>query len=248
MRSSTGWRIGRNLYVLRSVFINRKKILLRLILRSIVWKIICIIKRWLDGVARWPFLRYVVLICDTHMVCVWPSIVLFLQLFILLWSRKMIVRQQGSLSGSRPCLRNCQSCRRHRSLPFQIEGGSNLFLTEIPPLREIQTHSWYRFWEDFCPTGKGYFCTGLQLLPRWESSLCSGNAFQKGKLRLKTNADPTDVIVPVPALQKQATDSLHRCDRRDNRTWLAPFRQIEITLIYWIRETFQFPDDLKIRY
>lgn len=24
---------------------------------------------------------------------------------------------------------------------------------------------------------------------------------------LKTNADPTDVIVPVPALQKQATDS-----------------------------------------
>ena len=34
---------------------------------------------------------------------------------------------------------------------------------------------------------------------------------------LKTNADPTDVIVPVPALQKQATDSLHRCDRRGNR-------------------------------
>ena len=54
MRSSTGWRIGRNLYVLRSVFINRNKILLRMIVRSIVWKIICIIKRWLDGVARWP--------------------------------------------------------------------------------------------------------------------------------------------------------------------------------------------------
>lgn len=117
-----------------------------------------------------------------------------------------------------------------------IEGNSDSLLVSI--LRRL------------LPRRQGLLLYGLwlQLLPRWESSLCSGNAFQKGKLRLKTNADPTDVIVPVPALQKQATDSLHRCDRRDNRTWLAPFRQIEITLIYWIRETFQFPDDLKIRY
>lgn len=164
MRSSTGWRIGRNLYVLRSVFINRKKILLRLILRSIVWKIICIIKRWLDGVARWPFLRYVVLICDTHMVCVWPSIVLFLPLFILLWSRKMIVRQQGSLSGSRPCLRNCQSCRRHRSLPFQIEGGSNLFLTEIPPLREIQNSLLVSILRRLLPHRQGLLLYGLAVV------------------------------------------------------------------------------------
>ncbi|PHU03001.1 hypothetical protein BC332_28252 [Capsicum chinense] len=39
-------------------------------------------------------------------------------------SRKMIVRQQGSLSVSRPYLRNFQSCRRRRSLPYQIERGS----------------------------------------------------------------------------------------------------------------------------
>ena len=140
---------------------------------------------WCCPLAFRPCLRYVVLICDTHMVCVWPSIVLFLPLFILLWSRKMIVRQQGSLSGSRPCLRNCQSCRRRRSLPYQIERGSNLFLTEIPLLREIQTHL-VSILRKLLPHWQRRLLYGLWLqLPRWESSLRSSEMW--GMLFWKEN-------------------------------------------------------------
>lgn len=116
---------------------------------------------WCCPLAFRPFLRYVVLICDTHMVCVWPSIVLFLPLFILLWSRKIIVRQQGSLSGSRPCLRNCQSCGRRRSLPYQIERGSNLFLTEIPPLRKFRLTLGIDSEKTFAPPARVTFVRAL---------------------------------------------------------------------------------------
>lgn len=62
----------------------------------------------------------------------------------------------------------------------------------------------------------------------------------------KTNADPTDAIVPAPALQKQATDSWKvDTDATGETTGLVgPFPTDRDNKDLLIRETFQFPDDL----
>lgn len=104
-----------------------------------------------------PCLRYVVFICDTHMLCVWLSIVLFLPLFILLWSRKMIVRQQGSLSGSRPI-----------SEEFPVLQKTS-FIT-ISDREGFQTSYWWKdhYW------GKFRLTLGIdlrRLLPHWKRLL-----------------------------------------------------------------------------
>jgi len=132
---------------------------------------------WCCPLAFRPFLRYVVLICDTPMVCVWPSIVLFFPLFILLWSRKMIVRQQGSLSVSRPYLRNFQSCRRRRSLPYQIERGSKPRKTTIEGYSDSLVGIDLRILLPHC---KRLLLYGLWLKGK-ESSLRSGNLFLNWK-------------------------------------------------------------------
>lgn len=75
MRSSTGGRIGRNLYVLRSFFINRKKDSApsdcpQYYFEDSTMYYYQKMIGWCCPLAFRPFLRYVVLICDTYMVCV----------------------------------------------------------------------------------------------------------------------------------------------------------------------------------
>lgn len=105
-----------------------------------------------------PCPRYVVFICDTHMLCVWLSIVLFLPLFIFFWSRKMIVvRRQGSLSGSRPISEEFPVLQKTSFITISDRGGS-------------QTSYWWKdhYWRKFRLT------LGIdlrRLLPHWKRLL-----------------------------------------------------------------------------
>lgn len=129
-----------------------------------------------------PCLRYVVLICDTHMVCVWPSIVLFLPLFILLWSRKndseaaRIPQWQQAMSEELPVLQKTSTLSDRegfKPLPdgnTTIEGNSDSLGIDSEKKPHWQRRLLYGLW--------------LQL-PRWKSSLRSSEMW--GMLFWKEN-------------------------------------------------------------
>lgn len=164
--------------------------MLRLIVGSIVWKIICIIKRWLDGVARWPFVLAwgtLFLFVTPISIWVWPSIVLFFPLFILLWLKPQneseaarIPQWQQAMSEELPVLQKTSFITlsdREGKKPLPdgnttIEGNSDSLLVSI--LIKLLPH-WKRL-----------LLYGLWLqLPRWESSLRSSEMW--GMLFWKEN-------------------------------------------------------------